>query len=91
MNLKWSGKAASDLTRLHDFLAKVSPKAARHVVRELTAAPEKLLAHPRDGEKLDEFEPREVRRIFVGDYEMRYEICGRTIFVLRLWHGKEDR
>ncbi|MBR7513475.1 type II toxin-antitoxin system RelE/ParE family toxin, partial [Mycobacterium tuberculosis] len=37
------------------------------------------------------FEPREVRRILVGQYEMRYEIQGDTIYVLRLWHTREDR
>lgn len=30
--------------------------------------------NPRIGERLEEFEPREVRRILVGHYEMRYEI-----------------
>jgi hypothetical protein len=41
--------------------------------------------------KLFEFEPREVRRILVGRYEMRYEIESDSIFVLRLWHTREQR
>jgi hypothetical protein len=40
---------------------------------------------------LEEFEPREVRRILVGKYEMRYEIQESTIYILRLWHTREDR
>jgi len=60
-------------------------------VQALTGAPTSLLANPRIGEKLEEFEPREVRRILVGHYEMRYEIQGSTIYVLRLWHTREDR
>ena len=36
-------------------------------------------------------EPREVRRILVGHYEMRYEIRGSEIYILRLWHRREDR
>ncbi|MHB1581812.1 MAG: type II toxin-antitoxin system RelE/ParE family toxin [Acidithiobacillus sp.] len=55
------------------------------------AAPPDLLTNPRIGERLDEFEPREVRRIVVGHYEMRYEIQKSTIYVLRLWHTREDR
>jgi len=39
----------------------------------------------------EEFEPREARRILVGHHEMRYEIRGSTIYVLRLWHTREDR
>lgn len=34
---------------------------------------------------------REVRRIFAGEYEIRYELTGQTIYVLRLWHTKENR
>ena len=91
MELKWSGKAVSDLSRLHAFLSPVNPRAAAALVRSLVAAPERLLVHPRLGEKLDEFEPREVRRILVGNYEMRYEIQGDIVHVLRLWHAREDR
>lgn len=43
------------------------------------------------GEGLDEFAPRDVRRILVGRYELRYEIQGGTLVVLRLWHTREHR
>lgn len=91
MELKWTSKALSDLARLYDFLAPVNKPAAARTVQALTAAPASLLANPRIGEKLEEFEPREVRRILVGHYEMRYEIQDSTIYVLRLWHTHEDR
>jgi plasmid stabilization system protein ParE len=91
MELKWTSKALSDLVRLYEFLSLVNPKAAASTVQKLTAAPTKLLAQPRIGEKLEEFEPREVRRILVGHYEMRYEIQNSTIYVLRLWHTRENR
>lgn len=81
----------SDLARLHDFLEPVSELAAARVVQSLTAAASKLPANPRIGRRLDQFEPREVRRIFVEDYEMRYEIVGSAIYVLRIWHTKEYR
>ena len=91
MELKWTGKALSDLARLYDFLAPVNKLAAARTVQALTAAPGTLQANPRIGEKLEEFEPRDVRRILVGHYEMRYEIQESTIYVLRLWHTREDR
>jgi plasmid stabilization system protein ParE len=91
MELKWTTKALSDLVRLYEFLSPINKQAAASTVQSLTAAPAKLLTQPRIGEKLDEFEPREVRRILVGHYEMRYEIQNSTIFVLRLWHTREDR
>jgi plasmid stabilization system protein ParE len=91
MDLKWTSKALSDLARLYEFLASVNKPAAARTVRSLTAAPASLLVNPRIGEKLEEFEPREVRRILVGRYEMRYEIQESIIYLLRLWHTREDR
>lgn len=91
MRVQWTSKASADLVRLHAFLEPVAPDAAARVVRQLARAPNRLLDFPRIGEKLEAFEPREVRRIIVGHYEMRYEIASGTIFILRLWHSREDR
>jgi plasmid stabilization system protein ParE len=91
VDLKWTSKAQNDLARLYSFLAKANPNAAARTARVLVAAPARLLSHPRIGERLDEFAPREVRRVFVGHYELRYEIRLKTIFVLRIWHAREDR
>jgi plasmid stabilization system protein ParE len=75
MRLRWTRKATSDLVRLHEFLSPVG----------------RLPQQPRIGVKLDEFAPREVRRIIVGRYEIRYEIDADGIHVLRLWHTREER
>jgi len=91
MVLKWTSKALSDLGRLYEFLAPVNKPAAARTVQALTKAPTILLTNPRIGEQLFQFEPREVRRILVGEYEVRYEIQDSTIYVLRLWHTREDR
>jgi plasmid stabilization system protein ParE len=91
MELKWTSNAQSNLVRLYDFLAPVNPEAAVRAVQAWVAAPRRLLANPRIGVKLEEFAPREVRRILVGHYELRYEIQGSTLYVLRLWHTREDR
>lgn len=91
MVLKWTSKALSDLTRLYAFLLPVNEPAAVKAVRALVKAPNSLQANPRIGEQLFQFAPSEVRRILVGQYEMRYEIAGDTIYILRLWHTRERR
>nr|WP_099036693.1 type II toxin-antitoxin system RelE/ParE family toxin [Lacimicrobium alkaliphilum] len=91
MELKWTSKALSDLVRLYEFLEPLDPAVAAHTVQSLTKAPTTLLRNPRLGEQLFQFEPREVRRILIHRYEMRYEIVRETIYVLRLWHTREDR
>jgi plasmid stabilization system protein ParE len=91
MELKWTSKALSDLAWLYGFLVPVNRPAAARIVQSLIAAVGRLVQHPRIGERLEEFEPREVRRIMVGRYEVRYEIRKSTLYVLRLWHTREDR
>ncbi len=91
MELRWTSKALSDLTRLHEFLAMVNKPAAKRAVQSLIAASTGLIANPRIGERLEEFEPREIRRILVGHYEIRYEIMASTVYLLRLWHTREER
>lgn len=91
MRIKWTSKASSDLVRLHEHLRPVAPEAAARVVQQLARVPDRLVEYPRIGEKLDAYRLREVRRIIVGNYELRYEIADATIFILRLWHCRENR
>lgn len=66
IEVKWTSKAVSDIARLNDFLSPVDRRAAARTVQALTAAPARLLEQPRLGERLEEFGPREIRRILVG-------------------------
>ncbi len=91
MELKWTSKGLSDLARLFDFLAVVNRLAAARTVQSLSQAPLMLLSNSRIGERVEEFEPRDVRRLLVGRYEIRYEIQESTIYILRLWHVREHR
>jgi plasmid stabilization system protein ParE len=91
MEIKWTSKSVSDLKRLYEFLAQANKNAAIQMVQKLVNAPTNLLVNPRLGKKLEEFSPLEVRHFFVGNYEVRYEIRGTIIYVLRLWHTKENR
>jgi plasmid stabilization system protein ParE len=91
VKVRWTGKASSDLARLYEHLRPVAPDAAARVVRQLARAPDRLVDYPRIGERLDAYAPREVRRIIVGDYEVRYAIAAAGILILRLWHCREAR
>lgn len=89
--LRWTSSARSDLVRLYEFLQSVDVPAAVRVVRHLVAGAKRIPAHPRLGTRLTEFEPREVRRILIGDYEIRYQVTDIDIFILRIFHVREDR
>jgi plasmid stabilization system protein ParE len=89
--LRWTGSARSDLVRLYEFLQAVNVPAAARVVRQLVAGAQRITSYPRLGARLTEFEPREVRRVLVADYEIRYEVAGSDICILRILHVREDR
>jgi plasmid stabilization system protein ParE len=91
VRVRWTSKSLGDIARLHAFLADVNRQAAVKIIRSFTAAARQLREHPRSGEQLEEFAPREVRRLIVGRYEIRYEIAKQEVYILRLWHGYEDR
>lgn len=89
--LRWTSKAHSDLVRLYEFLQPVHPPAAARAVRGLVAAAKRIPARPRLGVRLAEFGAREVRRIVIGSYEIRYELSGTDVYILRIFHTREDR
>jgi plasmid stabilization system protein ParE len=91
MQLVWTTKAATGLVRLYEFLSMINKAAAASVVQTLTKAPVQLMLHPKIGQKVDGFDAREVRRILVGDYELRYELTQTHVYVLRIWHTRENR
>jgi len=90
MKIRWTGKAQSDLGRLYAFLAPFNQPAAARAMRQLYAAPAKLLKNPRIDERLLGFGRREVRRILVGKYELRYEILDSTIAIIHVRHTREQ-
>lgn len=91
MTLRWTRRALADLARLYDFLAAEAQPAAERVVVSMSTAPERILRHPRIGVLVASLPAREIRRIFIGNYEMRYEIRGDELLILRFWNAREDR
>lgn len=91
MAVVWSSSAAEDLRQLHAWLEPVDAEAAASVVALLVGGVRRLARFPRLGARLPEFAPREVRRLLVGDYEIRYELAERNLYVLRVWHQRESR
>ena len=87
MRLEWADEARFvDLPRLAEF-----PGASADAIRALAAAPELLLTQPRMGAPLHSFEPREVRRWIVQNYEIRYELTADRLIILRVFHTRENR
>jgi plasmid stabilization system protein ParE len=91
VKVHWTARALADFARLHGFMFPEAPVAAANLIDHFREASARLALHPRIGQRVPRHTRREVRRIIAGDYEMRYEIVGREIYILRVWHGREDR
>lgn len=91
MRVAWSGAAHRDLVRLYAFLEPVNAAAARQVVTAILAGVDAIVANPRLGRQLEAYLPREVRRLVIGVYELRYELRGDELLIVRLFHNREDR
>ncbi len=91
MALRWTRSAYADLQRIHAFLAPVDSRVAARSVRRVVARVRRIPRQPRLGERLPSFRNTEVRRVLVDAYEVRYEIVGMDIYVLRIFHTRENR
>jgi toxin ParE1/3/4 len=89
MKLQFSESAVQDLVRLREFIAQNNPQAAERVSLRLRQAIGKLVLYPDIGRPVPELE--NVRDLIAGNYVVRYLSESDTIFVLRVWHGKEFR
>jgi plasmid stabilization system protein ParE len=91
MRLQWTGPALDDLRRFQRFLAPVNRNAAKRTISAIRANARRTLEHPQVGERVEEITSREVRKLFVDHYELRYQVLPDLIRVLRVWHMREDR
>ena len=90
MKLIFSKTAVSDLVRLRDFIAQHSPEAAQRVAQRLRGAIQRLVETPQIGRPVANMSG-EIRELIFGKYVVRYEVRQQYLYILRIWHGKEDR
>lgn len=89
MKLKFSLTAIKDLKRLKSFIQGKNPAAATKYIDRLKHSINVLLDQPHLG-KIVEEQPA-AREIISGDYFVRYTIKGQFIYILMIWHSKEER
>ncbi len=90
MKLIFSRAAVHDLVRLRDFIAQHSPEAAQRIAQRLRGAIQGLVDTPQIGRPVADM-PGEIRELVFGKYVVRYKVKQQYLYILRIWHGKEDR
>jgi len=77
------------LERLREFVALKNPRAARRVSQRLLQSIRHLVDQPALGVEVEELPG--VRELVSGDYIVSYTVKDSNLYILRIWHGKEDR
>jgi plasmid stabilization system protein ParE len=91
MKISYSEEAILDLVRLREFIKIKNPLAAQRASESIRMGISQLREFPRLGVKVESApDPDIVRDIIIGNYLSRYLITDNVIYVLRIWHHKED-
>lgn len=92
MILRYSLEAVEDLRRLREFIEEKNPAAARSAAATILKGLNQLKSFPLLGTKVSRApDPGAVRDLVIGDYLARYLVHEKEIYVLRVWHQKENR
>jgi toxin ParE1/3/4 len=89
----WLPEAIEDLHRLRHFLTDKNPNAAKRAGQDILDAANRLSQFPQMGRPMnDETSRRELVIPFgSGAYVLRYLLEDDTVFIIRVWHSKENR
>jgi len=92
MKVRYSREAVHDLRRLREFIEIKNPRAAEKAASTILNGIAQLKEFPLLGTKVDRApNPEVVRDLVMGNYLARYLVHEGEIYVLRVWHHREDR
>ena len=92
MRVRYSREAISDLRKVRKFIEEKNPQAAHRVAALLLKGINQLKSFPRLGTEVHlAMDPEVIRDLVVGKYIVRYLISNEEIYVLRVWHHRENR
>ncbi len=92
MKISYSPESIGDLIRLREFIEIKNPQAAQKIARSLNEGISQLKIFPFLGIEVELApEPEKIRDLIVGNYIARYLLHSKQIYILRIWHHKEER
>lgn len=90
MKIIYTPELIADLKRLREFIAIENPNAATRIASSLQMGIKKLKTFPKLGLEVTEANSELIRDLILGDYIVRYLVLKEIIYILRIWHQKED-
>ena len=91
MKVSYSEDAIRDLVRLREFIEVNNPLAAKKASNSIRKGIVQLKESPRLGVKVESApDPEVIRDLVIGPYLARYLITEKVVYILRVWHHKEN-
>jgi plasmid stabilization system protein ParE len=91
MKVRYSLESINDLQRVVEFVEVKNPFAARRIAIDLQEGIDKLKQFPKIGlPVLKAPDPEQTRDLYLGQYTVRYHLTNKIIYILRIWHNKEN-
>jgi plasmid stabilization system protein ParE len=91
IEVKYSPESLADLQRVVEFVEVKNLYTARRIAIDLQEGVFKLKQFPQIGLPVIKAPDSEkIRDLYVSDYTVRYLITDETIYILRVWHNKEN-
>jgi toxin ParE1/3/4 len=85
--IRWSAEAVTDLTEIHEYIARNSPRYAAAVVERLIAIVGRLRDFPESGRIVPELDSPTVREVIHGSYRIVYELRDGRVEILTVFRA----
>ena len=91
IEVEYSPESMKDLQRVVEFVEVKNPYAARRIAIDLQEGIFKLKQFPEIGlPGIKAPDPEKIRDLYIGAYTVRYLITSGIVYILRVWHSKEN-
>jgi plasmid stabilization system protein ParE len=91
MRVKYSPESIDDLQCVVEFVEIKNPYTARRIAIDIQEGVDKLKEFPEIGlPVLKANDPEKIRDLYIRNYTVRYLLSDQIIYVLRVWHNKEN-
>ncbi|HEY4656058.1 MAG TPA: type II toxin-antitoxin system RelE/ParE family toxin [Cyclobacteriaceae bacterium] len=91
MEIQFTPESVDDLERLRQFLIEAGAPYAKRMANDIVQSLRNLQLFPRLGLPVQRApDPDVIRDLYVSKYCVRYLIATEAIYILRVWHGRED-
>jgi len=92
MTISYSPESIEDLKRVRQFIEEKNPAAAQRIAASILKGINQLNTFSYLGVEVQQApNPQVVRDLILGYYIVRYLIRSNEIYILRVWHHKENR